>query len=378
MNFWIIAIALLAIAAVLVIWPLVRGSAADRITGLFIVVITPLAGILLYQSIGTPEAINMPSGAASRQAAQQEPHSAQQGQMDELVGALQQRLVENPDDAEGWLILGRSLKTMQRYSEALDALANANRLMPGNAMLMVELAETQLFASGQAQISAESRELIESALAIDPQQQKGLWLMGMAYAQQGQHAEAIASWQNLLGQLDPASGAANAVKQQMDIARAQMGETTEELPAGHPPIADTETTTEAETETTTVAEETTPPAPIAEGSIPVSVAISEELAAAVPARSVLFVFVHPSGARGMPLAVKRLPPAGFPMDLTFTDADMLQPGVSLQSFEKLDISARISMSGTVVPGSGDIQANTETVEMGAVSKVALKLDQQIP
>ena len=194
MNFWIIAIALLAIAALLVIWPLIRGSAADRITGLFIVVITPLAGILLYQSIGTPEAINMPSGAVARQAAQQEPHSAQQGQMDELIGALQQRLVENPDDAEGWLILGRSLKTMQRYPEALDALVNANRLLPGNAMLMVELAETQLFASGQAEISAESRNLIEAALAIDPQQQKGLWLMGMAYAQQEKHAEAIASW----------------------------------------------------------------------------------------------------------------------------------------------------------------------------------------
>ena len=64
MNFWTIAIALLAIPALLVCWPLVRGTAADRITGLFIVVITPLAGILLYQSIGTPEAIGLPSASA--------------------------------------------------------------------------------------------------------------------------------------------------------------------------------------------------------------------------------------------------------------------------------------------------------------------------
>ena len=52
--------------------------------------------------------------------------------MDELVASLQQRMAENPDDPEGWLILGRSLKTMQRYAEAETALTNANRLVPDN------------------------------------------------------------------------------------------------------------------------------------------------------------------------------------------------------------------------------------------------------
>lgn len=381
MNFWIIAIALLAIPALLVCWPLVRGSAGDRITGLFIVVIMPLAGVLLYQSIGTPEAIGLPSASANQQAAQQEPHSAQQGQMDELIAALRQRLAGDPQDAEGWLILGRSLKSMQRYPEALDALTNANRLMPDNAILMIELAETQLFASGRAEISEESRGLVEKALEIDPQQQKGLWLMGMVFAQQENYESAITSWQKLLEQLDPASGAANAVNQQIELARRQMGEGAGDLPADHPPIAKSATgkaDDTAVTEDTAVPEETAEPVPVAAGGIPVSISISAEMAANVPSQSVLFVFIHPSGARGMPLAVKRLPAAGFPMNLTFTDADMLQPGVSLESFEKLDISARISLSGTVVPGSGDIQANTVAVDTKAVTGIALSLNQRVP
>ena len=144
---------------------------------------------------------------------------------------------------------------------------------------------------------------------------------------------------------------------------------TDALPAGHPPLAGA---TQAEPQ------EKAQPVPVAAGGIPVSINISGEMAANVPSRAVLFVFIHPSGARGMPLAVKRLPPAGFPMNLTFTDADMLQPGMSLENFEKLDISARISLSGTVVPGSGDIQANTVTINTQSVTEIALSLDQRVP
>lgn len=80
----------------------------------------------------------------------------------------------------------------------------------------------------------------------------------------------------------------------------------------------------------------------------------------------------------MPLAVKRLAPQGFPMSLTFTDADLLQPGGSLQAFELLDISARISMTGVANVASGDIQANRVTVNTKNVSAIALNLDQRVP
>ena len=80
----------------------------------------------------------------------------------------------------------------------------------------------------------------------------------------------------------------------------------------------------------------------------------------------------------MPLAVKRLAPQRFPMSLTLTDADLLQPGGSLQAFELLDISARISMTGVANVVSGDIQANRITVNTKNVSAIALNLDQRVP
>jgi len=362
MNFWIIAVALLAVPAVFISWPFFAGSAKERVIGLLVLLIIPLAGLILYQNIGTPEAINMATVAPQQAEQTQQPHSSQQPQMEDLVAQLQQRMNENPDDPEGWLILGRTLKTMQRYPEAVTALANANRLTPDIPLIMVELAEATLFASGQARIDPRARQLLESAIAIDPQQQKGLWLLGMAAAQDGDEARAITIWQRLLGQLDPASGAAGTVNEQIEMARARLGTaapdaTVTEVAAAQPAASQ---------------------AAAAGFGIPVTVTIADELAGAIPGSAALFIFIHPAGAAGMPLAVKRIAPQGFPMTLHFTDADLLRPGMSLQDFEQLDISARISMSGIANAAPGDFQANLVTVDTKAATEIALHLDQRVP
>jgi cytochrome c-type biogenesis protein CcmH len=315
----------------------------------------------------------MPSVAATQRTVQQpQAHSEQQGQMDELVASLQQRMEENPDDPDGWLILGRSLKTMQRYAEAETALSNANRMVPGNPSIMVELAETMLFTSGEPEVSDEARQLIESALAVDPNQQKGLWIMGMASAQEGNDTQAIAYWQKLQGLLDPASGPYQAVTQQIDMAQIRMGQPVAAQTTVVEPSAG-ESADAAPTIATPV--EATPPAGF---GIPVTVSIGDGMPGSFPSSASLFVFVHPAGAAGMPLAVKRLAPRSFPMSINFTDADLLRPGGSLQAFEKLDISARISMAGIANGASGDIQANRVTVDTNDVSTIALHLDQRVP
>lgn len=374
MNFWIFAIALLVVSSAIISWPLFAGSAKDRITGLFVLLMIPLFGLIFYQNIGTPEAINIPV-ASPQQAAQQQPHSSGgQGQMDELIASLQQRMAENPDDPEGWLILGRSLKSMQRYQEALSALSNAYRLLPDNPLVMIELAEAQLFASNQADIGPEARQLIDSALAIDPQLQKALWLRGMVAAQDGDEAQAIETWQKLLGLLDPASAGAQSVKQQIEMAQARLGE------AGTGPITSEAVSSEPAAPKPAVSETTAAATPtsVADGGIPVNVTIADDLHATMPGNAILFVFIHPAGARGMPLAVKRLAAGGFPLALNFTDADLLRPEMSLKDFEELDISARVSMVGNVVTAPGDYQANIVTVDTKAITAIALHLDQRVP
>ena len=377
MNFWIIAVALLVIPAAVMVWPLFTGAAKERIIGILVVLIISLGGLFMYQGIGTPEAINVPTAAAQQPAQSQDPHASQQMQMDDMVAQLQRRMADNPDDSEGWLILGRTLKTMNRYQEAVTALANANRLSPGVPLIMVELAEAMLFASGQPQVSPQAWELLESAIAINPQQQKGLWLLGMANAQDGNEAKAIEIWQNLLSQLDPESGAAGTVREQIEMAQTRSGLTAPMAAATEVAAAETNPVEAAPAEATPV-EAAPVAAAAAEFEIPVNVSISDELAGTVPGNAILFVFIHPAGGAGMPLAVKRLPASGFPMSLNFSNADLLRPEMSLQDFEQLDISARISITGTVTVSPGDYQADRVTLDTKAVTAIALSLNQRVP
>lgn len=353
MNFWVFAIALLAIPAVVISWPFFAGSKRERMLGIWVLIMIPLAGLLLYQKIGDPKAINQPvASPQQQQSASQQPHDPQQAQMDELIANLQQRMADNPDDPEGWMILGRSLKTLQRYDEAKTALNNANRLSPGTPLIMVELAEARLFTSGQPEVDAETRQLLENALEIDPQQQKALWILGMAAAQNDDNEQAVVYWQKLLDQLEPDSGPAQAVARQIDIANGS---------AGISPVAEETSQTVA-----------------AGVNIPVSIEFAANLAQALPPTAVLFIFIHPNGGAGMPLAVKRIATPVFPLTITLSDADTLRPNTSLADFEQLDISARISMTGVANAASGDYQAERITLDTNAVTEIALHLDQGVP
>ena len=130
MNFWIIAAALLVIAGAAMCWPLFGGAGKDRVTGVLVLLAMPLIGLPLYHVIGTPDAIGMAPATPQPSAQAQMPHAAEGGEMEMLLQQLQQRLAENPNDAEGWVVLGRTLKSQQRFTEALTALENANRTMP--------------------------------------------------------------------------------------------------------------------------------------------------------------------------------------------------------------------------------------------------------
>jgi cytochrome c-type biogenesis protein CcmH len=90
-----------------------------------------LLAIGLYVAIGRPD---VASGANVQQA----PGSTVQGQatdeekkaasVNELLAGLEQRLVENPDDAKGWLLLAKSYDHIGRPDDAAAAYDRARKL----------------------------------------------------------------------------------------------------------------------------------------------------------------------------------------------------------------------------------------------------------
>ena len=117
-------------------------------------------------------------------------------QIEANVGKLAKRLEENPNDAQGWVMLGRSYTMMERYADAATAYGRATALKANDASLWTDYAEALALSNGQ-RLEGKPMEAINRALQIDPNNEKALALAGEAAYQAADYKKAIEYWQKL-------------------------------------------------------------------------------------------------------------------------------------------------------------------------------------
>jgi len=359
--FWAIAAIALFAAALITLMPLLRGKTFWQPAALALLFLVPAGGLWIYTSVGTPAAIGLQSRAAAHPAAA---NGQGESDIDTMIANLQGRLAQSPDDLNGWMLLARSLKSVQRYPEALDALLKAQSIAPDNPDIMVELAETRIFVTPDGRITDDSVAMLERAVELAPSHQKGRWLLGVAAAQRGDLEGAIAYWQPLMDGLEPGSAVAQSVQKQIDEARVKLG-----LPALEPAAV----TTVAETEGATGTAE--------DGSwlgTRVRVVPGENARNRIPTGATLFVIIRsPGPVAGPPLGVRRVIDPILPLDITVSDGDSMlaERKISLES--EVQLQARISLSGSPAAASGDWQSAPLVVPLSQSETVELVLDQQV-
>src|SRR5690606_30642847 len=97
-----------------------------------------------------------------------------------MIGRLARRLEREPDDLDGWLMLGRSYSVIQQYDLAARAYQRADTLAGGrNADALAGLAEA-LLESGRSGLAGRAGRLFEQALEVDPNSVKALFYSAFA------------------------------------------------------------------------------------------------------------------------------------------------------------------------------------------------------
>jgi len=365
--FWVIGFAALFVAALITFLPLLRGKTFWQPAALALIFLLPAGGLWMYTGVGTPEGIGLPAPAQTHPASA---GAAGESEIDAMIDGLRAKLTQSPESLDGWMLLARTLKTMQRYPEALDALVVAHGIAPDDPLVMVELVEAQIFVSADGRIDAESVAMLERAVELDAAQQKGWWLLGIAAAQAGDFEGAIGHWETVLAQVEPGSPVAQSVQTQINEANARLGRPVE-------PVAAAAVVSAAET----APQQAVAPAPVDDGSwrgTAVRIAASEEARAKIPTGATLFVVIRsPGPAVGPPLGVRRVIDPILPLDLTISDQDsMLQERkISLES--EVQLQARISLSGSPAAAPGDWQSAPAVVPLSAAGTVELILDQHV-
>src|SRR5262249_33499573 len=141
--------------------------------------------------------------------------------MEQAIVGLEQKLKQNPNDAEGWALLGRAYEATEHFAEARDALKRAHELSPEDPNVTVAYAEALALSTDARRIEGESRKLLEAALKAAPENQRGLWLLGYSDYQAKKYDAAIATWKRLIAQMPKDSDAVRSIQHQIDTAEAE-------------------------------------------------------------------------------------------------------------------------------------------------------------
>ncbi|MDX6443864.1 MAG: cytochrome c-type biosis protein CcmH [Blastocatellia bacterium] len=171
----------------------------------------PVGVIAFYFVVGNPGGLapSLPQMTAAQPSG---PMSDQQ--IAANVEKLAKKLQENPNDAQGWLMLGRSYMSMERYAEGASAYEHVTALNSNDENAWADYAEAAAMANGQ-RLAGKPTEAINRALQIDPKHQKSLDLAGSAAFQAGDYKKAIEYWQKLLLLLPPGSEQLKSIELQI-------------------------------------------------------------------------------------------------------------------------------------------------------------------
>src|SRR5581483_1801291 len=139
---------------------------------------------------------------------------------------LATRLESQPEDAEGWRMLGWSYLHVQQPLKAVEAYAHAVSLRPEASEFKSAYGEA-LVASDSGNVGPKAVEAFKAALAIDARNAKARYFLALAKAQAGDRKTALEELRGL--QEEPAEDEAWASQ-----LREQIGSLARDLPVDGP------------------------------------------------------------------------------------------------------------------------------------------------
>jgi len=296
--------------------------------------------------------------------AQKDPQAARTMAVDGMVQKLAERLEAQPEDSEGWVMLGRSYFMLERFGEAARAYAEANRrVTPPDPELLVSEGEALALARDR-DLLGRPRQLFEQALALSPDSGKALWYAGLAAAQAEDYRAARTHWLRLRQQELPPELVAALDERLQDVA------TVLDEPTPAPAAAPAKVAAPAAQ---------APAAASAAGpELRVQVSLAPALAAKTPPGRTLFVFAKAADGPPMPLAVQRLDGAQLPLEVRLDESMGMMPQLKLSQFDRWVVTARITASGSVKAEAGDWEGSRPVSRVESAQPLRLVIDRVIP
>lgn len=257
-------------------------------------------------------------------------------EMQDLTLALRTRLHYSPQDATGWLLLGRIAIANRDVETAIGAMQKANKLKKNDADIMLGYAQA-LMLSGDDTDRNQSRELLIQLVQRESVDLRVFSLLAYDAFERKDYTGAIKYWSAMQKMVGKSDSRYVMLSRNIEEANKQS-----ELLKGSNEV------------------------------LKIKVSLSSEITHVDNAA--LIVSVHSADGASMPIAAARYPLSEFPVEITLSDVNSMLPERKLSSLDQFLVRARLDSDGNVATKRGDWYGESNVVEKGKT--VALTINRQ--
>lgn len=271
----------------------------------------------------------------------------------EVVSVLQANLQQKRETAEGWYLLGSTYGRLENYEAASYAFQRGLKLQADNIDLMLGYAQVDISAN-QGKLSGTSERLIHQVLQREPENEKAIFLLGMAYFNSQAYDLAAQTWKKLLTLRAADAEKSAIIQRSIAVAEQRLAELAQQ--------------DNPDNKAQTVSPNGGAVA------LEVRVDLSAEVRGRIVGSDTLYVFAKASAGPPMPLAVYKANIPQFPIKIRLDDSLAMMPELKLSNFEKVDVIARVSKHGSVKSQPGDLEGKIEAVQLNQLTSVNINID----
>jgi cytochrome c-type biogenesis protein CcmH len=150
----------------------------------------PLIAVAFYLPLGSPRLPDFPLAERAQAPAASQP-------FDNLVAQVEAHLEKNPTDGRGWNVLAPVLARIGRFDDAVRAYRNSITYNGDSAARRADLGEAMAAAAGGV-VTSEAKAEFERAIALNADEAKAGYFLGLAAEQDGRPNEAASIWRGML------------------------------------------------------------------------------------------------------------------------------------------------------------------------------------
>jgi cytochrome c-type biogenesis protein CcmH len=308
-------------------------------TAVVLAVALPLGSMGMYMWVGQPEALNP--------LALKTPDQVDPKDLTKMAQTLAEKLQDKPDNLQGWVMLGRTYRTLENFDAALRAFDSALKLSDDDDLKLERIEVIAMQRQGQ--FEGEPWNVIREVLQRDPQHFGALLTAGSASYAEGKFADALKYWEQARKPLDANNP---------DLAGLESAIATVRERLGMPPAK---------------------AAPAAASGLNVTgqVNLSASLKSKASPNDVVFIYATPANGDRMPLAIFKTTVSQLPFNFTLDDSTAMAPDRKLSAAGEVMVKVRVTKSGNAMPQSGDLSGSLGPVKVGAKG-LKLEIKDQIP